>query len=76
MRINQSNWTTEEQNKFCEQNWIVEGQVFEIWNTLLCEELKEDDWTCDPLIEAVDKDVKDGMSEFDILTKYCVSFDW
>lgn len=32
----------------------------------------KDDWTCDELIEALDKDIKDGLRFDECHAKYCV----
>ena len=32
----------------------------------------KDDWTCDELIEALDKDIKDGLRFDECCEKYCV----
>lgn len=65
-----SNWSEEEVQKFCDSGWDFEGWEDDCWGyNFLCSSF-EKEWSCDELIQAVKKDVADGLTESEIEFKY------
>ena len=73
MKIYLSNWSFEEKDKICSQVWKIGGDDDWYREDLYHSELILDDWTCDALIEAVDKDIEEELSVEEILSKYVKS---
>ena len=65
-----SDWSDEDKNRLCLQEWEIDGNDDWYREELYCSELKLDDWTCDSLIESVNKDIKDKLTVEEILDKY------
>lgn len=68
-----SDWSFEDKDKLCSQKWEIDGDDDWYREDLYCSELALDDWTCDKLIEAVNKDIEDKLSVEEILAKYVKS---
>jgi len=75
MKVFLSDWTFKEKEDLCTQPWTIDGDDDWYRNGLYCGDLKLDDWTYTTLVEAVDKDVKEGLSVMEILTKYLKEVD-
>ncbi len=76
MMIYSSNWSFEDKDKLCSQEWKIGDNDEWYREELYCSPLKQDDWTCDTLIEAINKDIEDGLSVLEILTKYLEECDY
>lgn len=75
MRISQSNWSSEDKNKLCSQNWKIGDDDDWYRNELYDGDTILDDWTCDSLIEAINKDIQEELTVMEILTKYLKEVD-
>ena len=73
MRIFLSDMADKE--KLCEQPWEIDGDDDWYRAELYSGDTILDDWTCEALIEAVNKDIEDKLSVEEILTKYVKSPD-
>jgi len=73
MNVYLSDWSFEDKDKLCSQPWEIDGDDDWYREDLYCGFLLLDDWTCDTLIAAVEKDVADKLSVEEILLKYVKS---
>tara|TARA_R110002020_G_scaffold65475_2_gene172975 strand:+ start:1877 stop:2101 length:225 start_codon:yes stop_codon:yes gene_type:complete len=64
-----------DKEKLCEQPWEIDGDDDWYREQLYNGDTILDDWTCESLIEAVNKDIEDKLSVEQILTKYLKSHD-
>tara|TARA_R100000734_G_C3291525_1_gene83296 strand:+ start:558 stop:782 length:225 start_codon:yes stop_codon:yes gene_type:complete len=68
-----SDWSLEDKNKLCSQKWAIEGDDDWYREDLYHTDLLVDDWTCDSLIESINKDIEEKLSVQEILEKYVKS---
>ena len=65
-----------DKEKICEQqHWEIDGDEDWYRDELYCGDTRVDDWTCESLIAAVNKDIENKLSVEEILTKYLKTHD-
>ncbi len=66
-----SNWSEEDIDLFCKQDWgITEGWEDDCWaNHFLCCDFKEE-WTCEDLMKSLESDFENSLTEQQIMVKY------
>ena len=73
MLIYSSDWSLEDKDKLCSQKWTIDGDDDWYREDLYHTDLILDDWTCESLVEAINKDIEDKLSVEQILEKYVKS---
>lgn len=68
-----SDWTLEDKDKLCSQQWEIDGDDDWYREHLYHSDLLLDDWTCETLVEAINKDIEEKLSVEQILEKYVKS---
>ena len=64
-----------DKEKICEQPWKIGDDDDWYREELYTGDTILDDWTCETLIAAVNKDIEDKLSVEEILTKYLKTHD-
>lgn len=73
MLIYSSDWSLADKDKLCSQKWTIDGDDDWYREDLYNTDLILDDWTCESLVEAINKDIEDKLSVEQILEKYVKS---
>ena len=73
MLIYSSDWSLEDKDKLSSQKWTIDGDDDWYREDLYHTDLILDDWTCESLVEAINKDIEDKLSVSQILEKYVKS---
>jgi len=68
-----ADWSNEDQHTIYTQKWDIDGDDDWYREYLSCSHLILDDWTCESLVEAINKDIEDKLSVEQILEKYVKS---
>jgi len=69
-------WSKEDIDKLYDHDWAIKG--FRSWGAvdeLVGQDMILDDWTCDSLIEAINKDMAEELGYMEILHKYLEKVD-